>query len=180
MARDTKDFNSMTQSVLDMLNPFDRNINKEVLFNIKTGKKASPEAEKYLLSVMSAGETKRDQFISECGKDPKRFERSIARTVIVNFATDSFLKKNKSVKAHKIVQIKGTRDLYARLLYLAIQKNISAEKVLEYPLVRLPSEFAHPDGSIRTTPKSAVVDAFEVDTVMKWGVIEEIFLCMCL
>ena len=164
MARDTRDLNQMTQSVLDMLNPFDRNINKDVLFNIKTGKKASAEAEDYLLNVISRGETKRDSFIAECGEDPTRFERSITRSVIVNFATDSFIKKNKSTKAHKIVQLKGTRDLFARLLYLAIQKNISAESVLEYPLVPVPSELAHPDGSIRTTAKSAVVDIFEVDT----------------
>ena len=135
MARDARDMNKMTESVLDMLNPFDPNINKDVLFNIKTGRKASPEAEKYLLSVLTEGESKRDQFVSECEKDPTRFERAITRNFIVNFATDSFMKKNKSTKANQIVQLKGTRDLFARLLYFAIRKNISAEDVLRYPLV---------------------------------------------
>ena len=180
MARDTRDYIKMTQSVLDMLNPFDMHINKEALFNIKTGKKASPAAEKYLLSVMTEGENKRDQFLSECEEDPARFERTITRTAIVNFATDSFIKKNKSLKAHKIVQLKGTRDLYARLLYLAIEKDISAEKVLEYPLVPIPSELAHPDGSIRTTAKSAVVDVFEIDTsapsVVETVIVDGMFL----
>ena len=36
-----------------MINPFDFSINKDVLFNIKTGRKASPAAEHHLLSVIA-------------------------------------------------------------------------------------------------------------------------------
>ena len=57
-------------TLTEMINPFDSAVNKDVLFNIKTGRKASPEAEKYLLSLTSEGERKRDQFMKECSDDP--------------------------------------------------------------------------------------------------------------
>ena len=164
MQRDAEDFVKLAKSVKDMLNPFDVDINKEALFNIKTGKKASAGAEKYLLNVLSEGEARRDQFSKECQDDASRFEKSINKCVIVNFATDSFTKKNKSTKAYQIAQLKGTRDLFARLLFLAVKKNLNAEKVLEYPLIPIPPELAHPDGSMRTTTKSSVMEMFELET----------------
>ena len=161
--RDANDLIKLSRSILDMVNPFDANINKDALFNIKTGKKASPAAEQYLLSVASEGERKRDAFIKECDEDESRFEKPIKKSTIVNFATESFVKKNKSKKANQIVQLKGTRDLFARLLFLAVKKNLFVETVLKFPLAPIPSEFAHPDGSIRTTAKSAFTDLFDIE-----------------
>ena len=65
-----------------------------------------------ILSVISEGECKRDTFINECNGDHNRFEKAITKSKIVNFATESFVKKNKSKKANKIVQLKGTHDLF--------------------------------------------------------------------
>ena len=163
MKRDANDLIGISRSILDMVNPFDANINKDVLFNIKTGRKASPAAEQYLLSVISEGECKRDTFIKECDEDQSRFEKPITRSKIVNFATESFVKKNKSKKADEIVQLKGTRDLFARLLFLAVKKKLCTEDVLKFPLTPIPSELAHPDGSIRTTAKNAVIDLFDIE-----------------
>ena len=70
-----------------MINPFDASIIKNVLFNIKAGRKASPAADHYLLSVISKGECKRDTFINECNGDHNRFEKAITKSKIVNFAT---------------------------------------------------------------------------------------------
>ena len=103
-----------------MINLFDASINKEVLFNIKTARKALPAAEHYLLSVISKGECKRDTFINECNCDHNRFEKAITKSKIVIFSTESFVKKNKSKKANKIAQLKGTHDFFAHLLYLTI------------------------------------------------------------
>ena len=76
-----------------MINPLDASINKDVLFNIKTGRKASPAAEHYLLSVISEGEWKRDTFINEGNGDHNRFEKAITKSKIVNFATESLSRK---------------------------------------------------------------------------------------
>ena len=137
-----------------MINPLDASINKDVLFNIKTGRKASPAAEHYLLSVISEGEWKRDTFINESNGDHNRFEKAITKSKIVNFATESFVKKNKSEKANEIAQLKGTRDLFSRLLYSAIaEKGLCEEMVIIFPLAQEPVEFVHPDVTIRTTTK---------------------------
>ena len=50
--------------ILFSVNPFSSNINKHGLFNLKTGKQASEETEKYLLGDSS--EDKRDAFVAEC------------------------------------------------------------------------------------------------------------------
>ena len=62
-------------SVTEMINPFDSSLNKDVLFNIKTRRRASPDAEKYLLSVISEGDRMREKFMKECQDNPARFER---------------------------------------------------------------------------------------------------------
>ena len=162
--KDAADLISLKENISDMVNPFDPTIDKDILINIKTGRKASELAEQYLLSVLSEGESKRDNFLKECEEDPKRFEKSIKKTKIVNFATEAFVHKNKSKKAQEIVQLKGTRDLFARLLYIAITKSeLNLEIVLSYPLTPFPAELAHPDGTIRTTNKSSFMDLINLD-----------------
>ena len=87
------------------------------------------------------------------------------KSKIDNFATESFVKKkNKSKKANEIAQLKGTRDLFARLLYLAIaRKGWCEEMVVTFPpLTHEPAEFVHPDVTIRTTTKSSVTDLFNL------------------
>ena len=121
-----RDLENICDSICEMINPFDASINKGVLkikqelFNIKTGRKASPAADHYLLSVISKGECKRDTFINKCNGDHNRFEKAITKSKIVNFATESFVKKNKSKKANEIAQLKSTCDLFAHILYSAI------------------------------------------------------------
>ena len=95
LKRDAQDLQNMSSSVCDMINPFDAAINKDALFNIKTGRKATPAAEEYLLSVITEGENKRDDYTKECNEDESRFEKPIKKTKIVNFATENFAKKNK-------------------------------------------------------------------------------------
>ena len=161
--RDARDLENICNSIREMINPFDASINKDVLFNIKTGRKASQAADHYLLSVISEGECKRDTFINECNGDHNRFEKAITKSKIVNFATESFVKKNKSKKANEIAQLKGTRDLFAPFLYLAIpEKGLCEEIVVIFPLTHEPAEFVHPDGTIRTTTKSSVTDLFDL------------------
>ena len=165
MKRDSRDLENIRNSICEMINPFDPTINPNVLFNIKTGRKASTDAERYLLSVFTDGEEKRDQFIEECSEDKTRFEKSIKKSKIVNFATENFINKNKSKKAVEIAQVKGTRDVFARLLYLSIaEKGLGEETVLSYPLTPEPAEFVHPDGTIRQTTKSAIAKSLNIVT----------------
>ena len=161
--QDARDLENICNSIREMINPFYASINKDALFNIKTGRKVSPAADHYRLSVTSKGGCKRDTFINECNGDHNKFEKAITKSKIVNFVTDSFIKKNKSKKANKIAQLKGTCDLFACLLYLAIAvKDLCEEMVVTFPLTHEPAEFVHPDETIRTTTKSSVTDLFDL------------------
>ena len=78
--KDANVLSSLIDSIVDTLNPFKFGVNCDALYNIKTGKKVSVNAEKYLLSVMEEGKKKRDMFVNECNKDSSRFEKPIKRT----------------------------------------------------------------------------------------------------
>ena len=94
--------------------------------------------------------------MEECQIRGDRFEEPIKKSKISNFATENFSKKNKSTQASKIQQAKGTRDIFGRLLFLAITKQIDVKRIFAYPLAPEPPCFCHPDGSLRDSPKSKV------------------------
>ena len=54
--QDARDLENICNSICEMINPSDASINKDVLFKIKTGRKASSAADHYLLSMISKGE----------------------------------------------------------------------------------------------------------------------------
>ena len=80
--KDANDLSSLIDSVVDTLIPFQFGVNCDALYNVKTGKKVSVNAEKYLLSVMEDGKKKGDMFVNECSKDSSRFEKPIKPTKI--------------------------------------------------------------------------------------------------
>ena len=156
MERDKADLEQLKNIITSTINPFDKTLNPDVFFNLKTGKQSSPNAEKYLLNIFTDGAKRRDNFVSECCKRPARFEEAIHKTNIVNFAAENFQKQNKSSKAAAILQAKGTRDMFGRLLFLSVKREIDMNKVFQFPLLPEPPCFAHPDGSLRDSPKSKV------------------------
>ena len=86
------------------------------------------ETEKYLLPILNDGKEKRNSFINECAEDETRFSKPIKKAKLVNFAISNFQKKNKSQKVSKIASIRGTRDIFGRLFYLAVTNEIYLEK----------------------------------------------------
>ena len=73
IVKDGKDQSALLENIGDMCNPFDININKEALFNIKTGKKVTEDAEFHLLMMISEGEKKQDSVIEERDYVPEKF-----------------------------------------------------------------------------------------------------------
>ena len=72
------------------------------------------------------------------------------------------MKKNKSKKGNKIAQLKGTCDIFAHLLYLAIAVKILCEEmVVTFPLTHEPAGFVHPDEIIQTATRSSVTNLFD-------------------
>ena len=153
-----RDLKNLKDRIKETMNPFNKQLNKQHLFNIKTGRKVNEDAESYLLQIFSTGIQKRDEFIEKCKEDAKKFEEPIKKTKVVNFATESISKSNKSRKVAEIVTLKGTRDLFGRLLFLTVTHQIDIKKLFEYPLVPEPPCFCHPDGSMYQSEKATVLD----------------------
>ena len=144
-------------NILNMLkqtmNPFSRKLDKDSLFNIGSGKSASEETKNFLLSVIKIGETAQNTFVNECTENRDRFENeTIKRQKLSTFANEGAkrkLKKNGQVK-----EVKMERDLFAKILCLALDHEIDMEEIFTYPLTVVPLAFCHFDGTLRETPKS--------------------------
>ena len=100
----------------------------------------------------------------------------------MNFSTENFEKKNTFKKAAAIAHTKGTRDMFGRLLFLSLQRQIDIKSVFQYPLIPEPVCLAHPDGSIRDSPKSKVFHFLKTKvtstppTTMKTVIVDGMFM----
>ena len=72
--------------------------------------------------MFEEGNSKRNTFVEQCQKRGDKFEEPIKKSKLLNFAIETFSKKNKSTQSSKIQQAKGKRDIFGRLLLLAITK----------------------------------------------------------
>ena len=156
IVRDQNCLSELKKVINESMNPFCKQLDREVLFNIKTGRQASSVVKHFLLNIREHGEEKRDKFVKQCQQDPGRFEKAISRVEIYNFASGNFSQKNTSRKAAQVAEAKGTQDLFGRLLYLAVVHDIDLAKVLKYPILPEPACFAHPDGTMRQSEKATV------------------------
>ena len=132
------------EKITDTMSPFNENLNKELLFNVKTSRKLNAEAEQYLLSIFNKGVEKRDTLNSECRKDLTIFKSSITKTKMVNFVTDNVMKNNKS-KLQRLPIQKQPVIFFVVFFYLLLPHNISIGKILEYPIFPEPPCFCCPD-----------------------------------
>ena len=85
-------------------------------------------------------------------KDPTRFENPLKRRRVENFASVA-VKSKVRVTDEKIVELKTTRDLTGRLVYLACTRNIELKIVFQFPLNPIPLSLASIYGTLKKTPK---------------------------
>ena len=120
MVKDNKLLHKVIDLLCAMMNPFDP-ADKERLYNIATGKAASADTEKFLLSVNVRGEIAKKSFISECIKRPERFEERISKQKIQTFETELGRKKIQRSNG-KVVTACFVRDVFGSLLYLSLEE----------------------------------------------------------
>ena len=77
-----------------------------------------------------------------------------------NFAHDAAVSKVRG-KEKKLSEVKCTRDLLGRLLYLAVTKGIDLKEVLSYPLTPVPLSLGHITGEMNRTAKSSFMKKLE-------------------
>ena len=87
-------------------------------------------------------------------------ERPIKRRKIKNFASDAVKTKVKS-KDQTILEVRCTRDIFGRLLFLAVTQNMDMATVLSYPLTPVPFTLCHIRGAMNKTNKSALMVKLE-------------------
>lgn len=159
IAKNKKQLDKFIAAVLNNLNPFDENVEKESLFNISNGQAAKEDIEKFLLSIEKCGELQRESFVKECEEDPYRFEKPIKRNKMLTFT--EALKKKKVVVNGKIQELRMQRDLFGRLLAVSLEQHIDLEKVLSFPLTPVPLSLCHLDGTMCKTDKSVLLKCLE-------------------
>lgn len=160
MKKSTKQLMDLIEIIVSNMNPFCENVDKEELFNISSGQATYTEITNFLLNIESIGNSQREQFILECSVNSDRFEKPIKRNNLLTFAKT--LKKQKVVVNNKIQEIRMQRDLFGRLLAIALDEKINIEKVLSFPLTPVPLSLCHLDGTICKTDKSDLLKILKI------------------
>ena len=114
--KDNEDLQKIIEGIKSTMNPFTQYPN-ENLYCLATGKKADEEIKDDLLNCVKKGQAWCDDFTNGCFQDPSRFQKPIPRKKVKNFVTTA-IKSKVGSKDVKIKELQGTRDLFARLLYL--------------------------------------------------------------
>lgn len=142
---DSKYLKRFTEQIYGNINPFNGDINPNVLFNISSGKAASSETAEFLANVKSMGSKQRDNFVGECCINNDRFNRPIKRNVVKNFSSENV--KNKKCSTRKI-DASVERNVLGHLLCHAVDKKIDLSGAFAYPLTTVPLSLAHLDGTM--------------------------------
>lgn len=174
--KDNKSLQSIIETIKNRLNPLVKSIDKNVLFNISTGKAASLEVCDFLINVKSVGNKRKSTFISESNSTPGRFEKPIKRNKILNFASQSAVKAQTSKGKSKRAVFKMERDIFGRLLAISIEKNINIEHCLMFPLAPVPPALFSCTGDLLKTDKSKLAQVLtsNIKTIEPTGIDIEI------
>ena len=152
--KNCNDIISIKEVIVDTLNPFSYNdiLDSSLLYNIASGKAASPLTTEFLLNMTLNSDVKRDNFINECFENPARFEERICREKLHTFAKEGAITMRK--QSNKEVQFKMERNMFAKILHIALERKVDMGELLKYPLTPIPLSLCHLDGTVRSTKKS--------------------------
>lgn len=143
------------------MNPFSHSLIEDPnLYCLADGKKAPDGVKNDMLNIIKLGDKWKGEFLEECFEDPERFERPLKRKKVKNFASSAVRSKIRG-KQEKVVELKTTRDLLGRLVYLACTRNVELDKVFPFPLTPVPLSLASIYGTLKKTKKSQLSEHLE-------------------
>ena len=158
VARDNDDLKNLITELENTLNPF--GIDDKDLYCLSTGKAASSGVRDSLLEVEKTGSALHQEFVNECRRDAGRFERAIKRRKVMNFTQDA-VKFKFTTKDKQIKEAKCTRDIFGRLLFLAVTQRLDLALVLTFPLTPVTLSLCHITGDMNKTSKCTLMETVE-------------------
>ena len=143
----------------EYINPFGDDLNKESLFNLSSGLQVDIVLAKRILDNINVGKKCYKDFIdNRLESENENIHNPIKRQnpSLFNVAKKTVTVKGKS----KTDTVEVNRNVLNKLLAYSAKtgKTINFKETLSYPLSPVPLSLAHPDGTRRSTTKSALTD----------------------
>ena len=113
--KNTKDLEKILTSIQENMKHFSEEVNKDLRFNIGTGKSSKRQAAEFLLNVNKIGQKEREGFIYQCIKDPERFEERKPRHKNLNFSNEGASYSLRGAN-NKLMGVEMVRDLFGIIL----------------------------------------------------------------
>ena len=156
---DEKAVLNVVKTVKLMVNPFENE--HADLVHLASGTVASPAVADDMKTMLEKGKSASINFMKTniIGEDPNIYS-TIKKT---NLKTFSYLGKkvtSKSTKG-KLVAMKNSKILFAKMLLIAKSRNLNIKDVLKYSLRSFPSSLATLEGDLIKTQKSKLLQAVE-------------------
>ena len=128
-----------------MMNPFDDLFKDGYVFGLSNGKQLIESIANDLLTIKEKSKTWRKESETKCFAEPECLELAIPCRKVKNFAAQA-LNVNLTSRNLNVKEIKATRDVFGRLLYLSTIQKLDMLKVLLYSLTPVPLSLAYVDG----------------------------------
>ena len=158
--RDNEDLSKLIKGTCETMDPTGEDNADEALYCISTGQVIPSNIAQDILNIASDGEKWFSDCRDGCFVDPSHFEKPIPRHKMKIFSpavVTTILK----IKDKKILEVKGTSDLFGCLLYLAAERQVNLLKVFSYPLIPVPLSLSQLDGAMNKTDKAKLMHALE-------------------
>lgn len=162
-----KEVQKLCTAFRNFINPFEVEI-KDSLFSLSSGAKAPAGVEKDLLQVDEIGKKAFKAFVQERFVDKSvPFHAPIKRNKLKTMKKTEVTKVIKS-SYNKALAVSAQRNVFAQMLVLSQENNISLEKALSYPLNPVPWALATPDGLPAKTDKARLLHKLEQDAAQSF------------
>ena len=145
IAKSDEDTKKVMQAISNFINSFDVDT-KDVLYCLSSGAPAPKDIEEDLLNADKAGTEAYRAFVEErLVAKAKSFNAPIKKLNLKTFSKTAQTAKV-SGKAKKSKQVTAERNVFCQLVLLALDRHISLESVLRFPMGPVPWALATADG----------------------------------
>ena len=162
MKQDEKDIENIINTVHNMVNPFQNELEDDKLYHLASGRVASSLIVEDFEKAEKKGD---DDFIDFCQDRLQasvvEFHDPITRNNLKTFKDTA--KKIRTKIQGKEMSLKADRSFFARLLLVGNVRLIQIEMMLVYALSIIPAALSYYDGSMMKTNKAKFMESLEKD-----------------